>query len=163
MIIAEERLRDLFLALPAINYKDVDYKPVFDFGSEEQLYRFLNDKKGQRIYPLIWIETPFESNGYTVIKDNLKLILATNSSHEISNNLRLEKTFKPLLVPLLDNCVKGLRLSGFTKIDKSTIKTTNYFDYAVSNGDNNKYGVWDAIKLTCDIEITGCKQRKFNF
>ena len=162
MIVVEERLRDLFLALPSVGYGSVDYNPIFSFGNEDYLFRFLETKKNKRTYPLIWLETPITSSGYKRVDAPITLILATNSSASLSNSDRLEKTIKPLLAPLVDNCIEGLHKSGFTTLDESSVRTSNYYNYGVDN-DGNTYGVWDAIKLTCNVTITDCKQREFNF
>lgn len=184
MILVEQRLKELFETLPVQTIDGSDYKPAFDFGTHEDLLKYLKYKRkeGGKIYPLIWLETPIVKNGKEErLKIELKLVIATLTNSEISNTERLQLTFKTTLVPLYDNIQKALMQSGFTRIlnadknkradffnygVKDTNKKTNVYNYGISDTNKEKHlatDIWDAIKFECDLEITECKQKNINY
>ena len=170
MILVEERLKELFATLPIITVDNSDYKPQFDFGTHEDLLRYLNHKakEGGKVYPLIWLETPIVKKGKeNRINIDLKLVLATLTTAELSNTERLEITFKPNLVPLYNNILKALRKSGFTRIiDADKNKRTDFYNYGVKDKKEQRNiatDIWDAIKFECELELTNCKQKNINY
>ncbi len=166
MIVVEERLKELFATLPTISVNGTDYKPIYDFGSHKHLLRFLASKRkeGGNIYPLIWLQTPIKQSGDdSPVLVDLKLILATLTTANLSNTERLEITFKPTLFPLLENVKKSLRVSGFSRImnpDKNS--ETKHYDYE-DKGENKVTDIWDAIKFECEVRFTDCEQKVFNY
>lgn len=172
MILVEERLKELFETLPVITVSHSDYKPQFDFGTHEDLLRYLRSKakEGGKFYPLIWLETPIVKKGKeNRIYIDLKLVLATLTKAELSNTNRLEVTFKPTLVPLYNNIYKALRKSGFTRIvDPENNKRTDFYNYGVKKKNGNETeniatDIWDAIKLECELEITNDCKKNINY
>lgn len=168
MILVEERLKELFDTLPAIQGASDSFKPTFGFGIQEDCLKVLDAKKKEKHYPLVWLETPFTKTGKEhKFSFPLKLILAEKSDGVMSNEERFEKTFKPMLVPLYDNVLKALNRSGFTKIlNEDRNKSTNYFNYSVSDGGKKAtYGpvIWDAIKFECELQMDSCPMRTITF
>src|SRR5690606_6642328 len=105
-----------FPTLPNITDIDsVEHKPKFNFGTEEDLIVFINDNRDGNIntYPLIWVQTPFQTEGKEPrLNCKLKLILAVNSNSTLTNEERLEVSFKPILVPLFENVIKAFNRCG---------------------------------------------------
>ena len=171
MIIVERRLNELFDSLPVIvddNAKE--FKPTFNFGTHEDLLRFLDHKKKQNVsfYPIIWLETPFTLAGVEHRKTfDLKLVLAQLSNYELSNKQRLEITFEKTLEPLYRNVLKALKEGGFTRIINSeNNKVTNHYNYSVvEKGKDKQFAsdVWDAIKFECELQIDVTKQKIINY
>lgn len=165
-MIPEEKFIEIFDTLPEMSIGGGSYKPIFDFGSQEDLLHYLNQKNNQSYtkYPLVWIETPFSSTGKERLSIKSKLILATLSNGKISNRERLELTFKPTLYPLLANVKKALNHSGMTRIlepDKNV--QINFFKYNVDKEGNFASDIWDAIKFECDLEMKDCPLRTINY
>lgn len=172
MILVEERLRALFETLPVQTIDGSQYKPAFDFGSHEDLLRYLKQKQkeGGKVYPLIWLETPLKRTGNeNRVKIDLKLVLATLTNSNMSNTERLEVTIKPTLIPLEKNIRKGLSHSGFTRILKSKeAEWTVFFNYGLREVQEKEEKhasteIWDAVKFECELEITNCKQKNINY
>lgn len=171
MIIIEERLKELFATLPAIvGDNGSDYFPRYDFGTTEDLVRYLKDLNKQKEagksvkkYPLVWLETPIKQKGdESPVFIDLKLILATESNSIASNTTRLEETFKGTLFPLLVNIKKSFRLSGFSRImqPENNIET-KFYNY--KGKDIGTTDIWDAIKFECSLRITDCPQNNINY
>ena len=167
MIIVEDRLTELFATLPNItDSASISHSIKFDFGSEEDCILFLNSNRkiiNVGSYPLAWLQTPFISKGEDKKDFDLKLIIANLSDAQSSNIDRLEYSFKAVLYPVLENVMKGLKVSGFTKIlEPDTMKISNHFNYGV-DGKNPKTDIWDAIKFECKIQMNSCSIRNFNY
>ena len=171
MIIVERRLQELFDTLPPIiDDNGKEFKPTFNFGTHEDLLRFLNHKKKQSVafYPVIWLETPFTMTGFEHRKSfDLKLVFAQLSNYELSNKQRLQITFEKTLEPLYQNVLKALKESGFTRIiDNENNKSTNYYNYSVvEKGKDKQFAsdIWDAIKFECELQIDATKIKRINY
>ena len=174
MILPEDRFIALFDTLPSIINDGNEYKPQYDFGTIEDLNRFLNQKRkevaliGGNIYPLIWLETPIKKTG-TDKRVTFKpvIVLGTLTNSTISNRERLEVTFKPVLIPLLENVLKSLKQSGFTTIVKKKFlheyDRTDFFNY-VTDEEHEATDIWDAMKIELEIEMTdNCQQKNINY
>lgn len=170
MTLVESRLKELFPTLPNITDIDsVEHKPKFDFGTEEDLHVFINDNRDAKTntYPLIWIQTPFTTNGKEPkLGCKLKLILAVNSNSKLTNSERLEISFKTILVPLFENVIKAFNRCGFITLrNRENEKRTNFFNYGVKQGETESQAtdIWDAIKFECEIEMSDCALREINY
>lgn len=172
-VIVEERLIELMATLPEVtDLNNVKFKPLFDFGTEDQLNAVIknNADSGSVEYPLIWVETGFTTKG-KLPRLNVKLsfIIATRNKSDQTNKQRLETSFKPILYPCLESIIKGLKLSGFTKLinrDKETV--SNHFNYGVAEKQktgtvNPAIDVWDAVKFGCEFEMSDCPLREINY
>ncbi len=150
-------LADVLDNLPQMNIDGIFYTPIFDYGSHEDLIKFLRLKnKGnvKNVYPLIWLETPvsFEYTSTIFEVGSLSFVVATISNATLSNRERTDGTFEITLDPLVKTIVKELRAKPWFSIAEETIVTTKYFKY---DSDNENYTpeIWDAIKLELDISI----------
>lgn len=165
MIVVEDRLKNLFATLPNITVNSSDYAPAYNFGSHADLLVYLNQKRkeGGKVYPLIWLETPIEDIGKNDrIRTDLKLILATLTTTQLSNVERLLLSFDTTLIPLYDNIYKALRMSGFTKIiSPENNKRTKYYNYGIEKTEATD--IWDVLKFECEVEFTNCKQEIINY
>ncbi|WP_407277362.1 hypothetical protein R5O20_02700 [Tenacibaculum maritimum] len=170
-IIAEERFIELFNTLPVMNISNSEYKPQYDFGSEEDLLKYLNQKhkEGGKVYPLIWLETPIVLEGDKRKKSVFKFVLATLSNSELSNKGRLEVTIKPTLVPLKNNMLKAFKQSGFTRVlNRDRKKQSIHYNFGTKDIKSKKQesqasDIWDAIKFEVELEITGNRVKKINY
>lgn len=166
--IPEKRFVELFDTLPSMAISGYDFKPMFDFGSEVDLNRFLDSKRkeGGNTYPLVWLQTPFrtkEFQGGRMELYNLNLVLATLSSAEKSNRERLDITFGATLIPLLDNVKTALSQSGFTTIIRNVeFDRTNHFNFG-QNGEATFTDIWDAIQIGIDISMTDNCLQEINY
>lgn len=166
----EELLKNIFATLPIITINGKDSKPNFDFGSHEDLLKYIDHKNKQGVakYPLVWLETPVSFKGDTQGEIALKLVLATVSNSELSNTERLQVTFKTTLDPLLVNVKKALQRSGATRItDKKNNVRTNHFNYGVKELGSKKekqatVDIWDAIKFECKVIVNEMCDCDFN-
>jgi hypothetical protein len=169
MIIAEDRFIPLFDTLPSITVDNSDYKPNYDFGSHEDLLRYLNQKakEGGKIYPLVWVETPINLKGYSKKRGKVKFVLATLSNSELSNRERLEVTIKPTLIPLYNNIITALCQSGFSQIlNRNDENYDIHYNYGVKEKDEKKSeatDIWDAIKFECELQLTDECLKKINY
>jgi hypothetical protein len=170
-IIAEERFIELFDTLPIMEIDNSDYKAQYDFGSQEDLLKYLNlkHKEGGKIYPLIWLEAPITLEGNKRKKSVFKFVLATLSNTELSNRERLEVTIKPTLVPLKENMLKAFKQSGFTRIlNHDREKQGIYYNFGTKNiGKKEQVSqasdIWDAIKFEIELELNDCKLKNINY
>lgn len=156
-IIVEDRLEETFAYLPIQVNNNVDYKPVFKVGSKEDLIAFFLNSKGLTKYPLLWLQTPYEEKhtSRNKVEVDLELILAVESTVELLNSERMDKTFKPFLYPLLDNILDIFQIGNtISQVDKD-FKITKYANH--SDVDKPEEGafvdVWDAIQLTIKVTI----------
>ena len=167
MIDFEQTIMDLFKHLPALSSRGGVYNPVFDYGTEDQMIRFLKIRElKQSRYPLIWMETPIRTKGKEYVTvNNFSLILATKSNPENTNEERQFVSFESLLNPLVENVLKCFDQASNTEIVSSDedLERTKFFNYLLADG-KNKYEDWDAIKLTFDLRVTKtCKTTKIHF
>lgn len=169
-IVVEDRLKELFATLPPIiGDSGAEFKPVYDYGTQEDLLRLirdLNKQQGVTKYPMIWLETPIKQTGDEIpIYVDLKLILATQSNATLSNRERLEETFKKTLFPLLDNVKKSLRLSGFSRImnPDNNVETKYYNFTEIEQKIGKATDIWDVIKFECEVRFTDCPLRNINY
>ncbi|MEN8122411.1 MAG: hypothetical protein ABFS35_18850 [Bacteroidota bacterium] len=138
-----------------------EYKPVFDFGTKEQLVANLSlrRKAGERYYPLIYLETPIEESRNV----ELRLILATmNKRTDMRNVDRLKWTFEDTLEPLRDNVVHALIRSGIFRRNEDTpdrnYKGEKHFNYHLTPD------IWDAIVYETSFRYEdNCEVKKIYF
>jgi hypothetical protein len=154
-------LKDIFDQLPVMTIGGKDYKPVFDFGTREQLVANLSLRRkiGDRYYPLIYLETPIEEDEAM----DFRFILATmNKRVDMRNTDRLKWTFDDVLNPLKDNMVKALLRSGVFRRNANTpLKFYNgekHFNFHMTPD------IWDALVYETSFRYTGnCKVKKIYF
>ena len=152
-----EVLEDLMSSIKPIDVEGIEFAPVFDYGSNEDLNKFLRLKRrgNENTYPLIWLETPYSSDfldinhrGY-----DTKLILATNSSQSTLNKDRMKTTFKLVLLPLLDALFEAIKRHG--KVSRSKkYGLTYHFNYSVSEKESTD--IWDVLVLDIELKYKIC-------
>ena len=155
-----KKLREAMDQLPTMTINGKDYKPRFEVGTKEQLTAFLSvtRKAGERIYPLIWLETQMEEGSVV----ELNFVLATiNSRTDMGNWDRLDLTFGTTLEPLLDNLIIALKQSGILSTTGEWdryYRGTRYFNYHVTPD------IWDAIGFTVEMNYKAeCKVKTIYF
>lgn len=144
--------------LPEMTIGNKSYKPIFSYGSQADLLKWLrlkNKSKGKK-YPLVWLETPFTSNRELNTETaKINLIIATLSNANLSNRERTSLTFATTLDPLLENVIKAFKYSLQFRVIDNSQSITKHFNY-----DGNEYDkvtkatdIWDAISLEITIEL----------
>jgi hypothetical protein len=159
MIVFEERLGEIMDFLPSItDANGNDFKPFFNWGTQDVLNKYLALPKTQEVYPLIWLVTGIDegkTNNTSIIRDT-RLILAMHSDKQDYFNPEIYKTdFKVVLNPLLNNVVKALEKSGISEIQDLKYKVERMPNYSVSTqGEKTKtVDVWNAIVFDCKIRL----------
>ena len=154
MIVVQERLTELFDTLDEIQ----GHKPVFDSGTDVYLNKLLTGyfKEGKTPYPLIWMlpgdETEDEFLGK--VEKRAEFILCTrNDNVDMYMPQRLATSFENVLIPLYDAILVGITKSHIATYDNRSVTRQLYPNYVVNENKNKTIDVWDAIKLTIDLEI----------
>lgn len=165
MIIVEDKLEEIFDYLPAMKYEvgsEYSFKPVFGFGDQMELNKFLKNKESEstKPYPLIWLLYRYNEKHEKkkVVLNDIVLILATNTNAEMSNRDRIETNFKKVLIPLYDNILEALTKSVNINLedDRGVVKFPN-FSEEVNREQSFTTELWDALKTTWNFEInTAC-------
>ncbi|MBQ19148.1 MAG: hypothetical protein CMD31_00175 [Flavobacteriales bacterium] len=178
MILPEIRLKELFATLPVVTLGSKSAKVIYGFGTQTDLYKFLNKKRkevselGGNIYPILWLETGFKTSGSDKqIEFPCELILATLTTSERTNEQRVDTTFKQQLIPVFDNIKTAFRKSGFTTVKRdsarkseSAFDVTRYYNYGTDDdGSHQTTDIWDAMKIGCGLIMTDQCQREFNY
>ncbi len=179
MIRPELRIKEITDVLPVITIGSSDYKPLYDFGTQEDLYNFLKQKQSEvaqsgsgNVYPIIWMETPVRKRGNEKrITFELTLVIATLSNRNMSNIQREAVSFDTVLVPLYNNILTGLKQSGFTQVVTNdtlldhSVDRTDYYNYGPDQDPNHDSpDIWDAIKLETEVIMTSnCIRENINF
>lgn len=138
-----KKLSTIFDQLPPMTINGEDFQPIFRYGTRFQLAEdlSLHRKKGEKYYPLIFLETPIEESEIV----DLRFILATlNLRTEMRNKDRMTVTFDEVLKPLRKQVETALVRS---KVFKRTIGTPKrgtyrseyFFNYHVTPD------IWDAL------------------
>jgi hypothetical protein len=159
MIIVENKLKFLFSKLPPIlNSNSISFQPVFKWGDSKELSVFLKTtKKSTSPYPLIWLVSPFaEQHKRThVLVENMSLVLAVETNKSMLNEQRIEETYTKVLIPLFEN-IKELFLRSNIVNTSDEYNITKFYNYSgdSNTGDKNEVtDIWDAMKITFDIQI----------
>lgn len=145
-------LKQIFEQLPLMTIGGKDYKPVFDFGTQEQLSANLSlrRKTGDSYYPLIYLETPVKEDENM----DFKFILATmNKKTDMRNEDRLKWTFEDTLEPLKNNVEKALLRSGVFRRNEDTpnkfYKGEKHFNYHMTPD------IWDVLIYETSLRYNG--------
>jgi hypothetical protein len=166
-IIVESVLQKTLAYLPLMDKNGVSYKPLFKIGDHKELLSFFKQTQGNSNYPLIWLEMPFVENHINTKKvriDSLNFILAVETNSQMLYNERLDSTFV-VLYKLLDNLLTCFKQSNTISYDLNfqIEKYGNYSDVETV-GDEAKFSdIWDAIKLTINLELNNNCLREIKF
>lgn len=148
----ELKLKEIFSYLkPIKDAKGNEYKPVFDWGTEEILNKFM--VKHKQPYPLIWLVTGTNRSNNDIPERNTRLIIATRSKMpEEFNSFQHEHDFKVILYPVLNNVIRALKVNGMTSIDKD-FKYQNLPNFGVVKDKTKTIDVWNAVVLDINIKL----------
>tara|TARA_R110000764_G_C11027156_1_gene384737 strand:- start:2723 stop:3232 length:510 start_codon:yes stop_codon:yes gene_type:complete len=162
-IVVEDRLAEMFDMLPTIKDK---FKPKFGYGDKKELNAFLKNRKRTSPYPLIWLLYPYKEvhNKRNVSIKNLELVIAVQTNSSMENSERIIKTYKGILIPLLDDINSLFLRANILNVNKE-YEVEKHPNYSDSEEGNSSAGtlIWDAIKLTYDITITDDCLRNIKF
>ena len=158
-IVIEDRLKEIFAYLPVMtnaNSSDptATYKPIFESGLDTSLVDYMLHAEGEKLFPLIWLAHPYREDHKRRkrVELELSLVLAVKTDGALLSSQRMNKTFKPILYPLMDNILNGFTRSNIVDWDGDfeVTKFENYGD--IANRSENVF-LWDAIKLEVTIEL----------
>lgn len=162
MISIEKRLVELFNTIPSITEGTLKFKPSFYYGNENDFNSFLEqgNNNSTSFYPIIWLETPFESN-YTddfSTEAKISLILASTTSKESSSKEKEESVFKNVLNILYNNVLTALNQSSITQvIEENEIFLRKFYGY------DKAIDCLDAIKIDLTIRVNNNNLRKIYY
>lgn len=125
---------DLFKVVAAkvndvLSTRATDPFPVyFDYGHYTEVTRNLTNKDGsisqkEKKYPLIWLVMDFvekagDITAYCELPD-LQILITTVTTPEITAAQRIEKTFKPRLIPVYSELMEQIEQSGYFSVSDS--------------------------------------------
>jgi len=170
MIVFEEKLGDILDLLPVVkDANDNEFKPFYNWGTQDVLNKYLTIEKNQLNYPLIWLvngKDEYDEFRQKAKRNNARLVIAMHSDKVDEFNPFIYQTdYKMILNPLLDNIIKALERSNISNIYEGSYSIERLPNYSVtSRGDKNKtVDIWNAIVFDCSIEINSkcLKQIKF--
>jgi hypothetical protein len=145
-------LDEIFKRIEPINVDGVDFEAKFEYGSHEDLLKFLElNRRGKtNTYPLIWLETPYKVTRDYALNGvaTTNLIIANLSKSDTLNKDRMETSFKLVLFPILNDILRLLRLDFI--VSYSEYSTTYHFNYAPE--EKKSSDIWDVVQLELDLK-----------
>lgn len=157
MIVVEHRIRDIIATMPEIRINDtVSNNPFFHWGGKAELNRYLKAQAagGTNPYPLIWLlpsNTIQSGRGRQATKTCEFIIATREPREELFNDQRYVQSFDTILNPTTDKLIQGLKKSSISTV-LNEYETFNFPNYA-ENDKNFTIDLWDAIKLTIEVEF----------
>ena len=149
MIVAEERLNEVFSQIPGITGN----KPVYAWGDQIHLNKWI--KKNPDTYPLIYQISKEED--HDILQNRLttkwEAVIATrNKNTDLLNDERWAMSFRNELNPIASKIAEGFIKCNFINWNHE-VKIKRFGNY----GENNEHftvDIWDAILFEATIEIT---------
>jgi len=163
MIVSEDKFALAFEQLPPIQM----FKPRYESGNDLHLNKYLKEMADSSTspYPLIYqVSNKDDGNDNAqTTKGKFVFILATREKKtELLNSNRLKMSFKNVLIPLAENMFTLFKKAGIFNWD-GTYTIEKFYNYG--DGDKNKtIDIWDAIRLTVELEINNnCINKNIKF
>jgi len=149
MIVPHEILKEL------IN-TEIESVKGFGFGNVGELKKYM-DLKGGNIYPLIWVELPYQSDeskidlSYREVP--VRMFFATTTRIEWLNDKREIETYSKVLRPLYDSFLevaKKAKQFEFVGREVNAIEQHNWHtsQFEVFEKGNKVNAYWDVISLS---------------
>ena len=153
MIIVEDIIKARVSKLTKVDLLDGRSQlPVYGWGDKNELNKYLKEV-GTNSYPLIWQIPTKENESVNQITQRSEFIIAVNfvkEDTELMNSDRLELTFKPILMPLLEDFIDVVNKGKNSSFDKSNYERFKIPNYSVTNRENDVVDLWDAVTLSID-------------
>jgi hypothetical protein len=171
MIIFEEQLARIVDVLPPfIGSDSVEFPINYNWGTIEDLNKYLLLPTDVSKYPLIWLANGQDTHDLREpsVKRNARIIIATRSLNvDELNPYQYQNDFKVILQPIVDNLLNFISISQISRYNKEDVKTERKPNYSVTYRKDNEnkteigqIDVWNAIIL--DVEISffniGCEK-----
>ena len=140
-----------------------EFPVTFGYGDELELNVFLANRDKTNPYPLVWMLYPYDEDHQKtrLIADGVTFVLAVETNQSMENHERVKLTFEKILYPLLYNVRLALRQSGIITIGSENesfkgVKHPN-FSKTAAREESAVIAIWDALKVSVDLEVTeGC-------
>lgn len=167
-IIVEDKLKAIFNYLnPILSSDATSFNATFKTGDQKELFAFFKQSKNNSNYPLIWLDMPYEEEHESqrrVKVSNMTLILAVETNTQMLNSERIERTFKPILYPLLDDILRVLRMANTVSIN-GEYRATKFPNYSDNTNveESGFVDIWDAVKLQLDCTFNNNCLREIKF
>jgi len=164
MIVLEDVFSALFNKLNPITRNGITANPVFGYGDDNDLNRFLAEReKDLGPYPLVWLLLPYEQeyenrgslSGKQVAEvERLQFVLAVETNTDLRIEQRLDITYKQVLYPLFDDVMRLIKSTSVIKMNDG-YKVRKYPLYLdeLNSEKANTIIVWDALKIIFDCKI----------
>lgn len=161
LIVPETIMTDIVSTIEPLEFNGKMLTPSFGFGNKDELTRFLDLFK-DKVYPLIWMIPNEESHSFNQVEETVDFIIAVNFSKENKNelnNIRFEKVFIPLLIPLAEKMLFRIARSKNASYDNTNFKVFKRPNYHETNTDKpNSIHYWDALTLSLKMSFyNNCK------
>lgn len=140
------------------------------YGNVSELKNYMNIKANENIYPLAWIELPYQSDTSSLDgkfrEVPVRLFFATTTRKEWLNDKREIETFLKTLRPIYDDFVNQSRLENRYNIVGREIEAIEAPDFHTSSFEtkdraNKVNAYWDVITVRFTARFnTNCVGRK---
>lgn len=162
-IISEEVLEEVFSYLPDMSFEEdgTEFPVRFGYGDEVELNVFLKNREVSDVYPLIWMLYPQTEKH---LKNSVRLekatfILSVTTNQSMENSERIKLTYRKILIPLMFNIRLLFRqsnvISVYDKEEKYIVTKHPNFSESTMRDKTGAVAIWDALKITVDLDIIG--------
>lgn len=164
-VVVEDKLMDLFGLIPERTYMQsgLPYttpKPVYHFGDAKECNLFIVKMSGLGMgaFPIIFQTSNEETqnNLSNSVTTTIELVIATDTSAQLSNDERWATTYRNILMPLVDDVFKAINESGIVRWNQeyTLIKFPNYSN-TTAKDQNAFVSIVDAVLFRANITISG--------
>lgn len=159
MILFEKRAGELIGTMAPVQVNgNLTTSVKFYWGDEEDLQLFIKKTGNENYFPLIWLVTGRDEypRSNRVRRKAEFVILTRETDRELLNTERIERSFNYVLNPITNSLVELLSKSTISNIVDNKYYTQKFTNYSSSERGKDKNlvnDIWDAIKLTCEVEF----------
>ena len=161
MIVFETALASIFDQLPIITDQATppnEFKPRFEWGTQDVLNKFITLADTTSKYPLIWLVNGTENHTVSNkrVQRQTRIVIAKESeSPNDFNRLLFQTEFDLILNPVLEKILKALERSGISKIVNYDYTVQRMPNYSEVLNEGKTVAIWNAIVFEANIELHG--------
>jgi hypothetical protein len=159
-LIYEEKMRELISLMPDMVNPNGTFKINYEHGTADVLNKYLLLKKNKSVYPLIWLvpqKNPLDTVRNTITNRSRFIIAKKSEDVDKFNEHQFNTDFKNVLIPVFDNFVTLLNISGITTIDRNTLTYELKPNFSMEDNGKGLITVWNAIVVDVTIRMDGRK------